>query len=165
MRRIAKNSVIDIEALREHLRKMSDAELRKFGQAAGDIELSEAQTEWRRRQEAKSNRRREAPRYTFVAVTKIIDDTSQACILAKTSKLSCKGCYVNTPTPPPVDTSFRLVISRDQGSFETKGKVVYVDEGKGMGVEFVDLTGDQLKTIGSWLPDSSDTSTPSASVV
>ena len=160
MRRIAQNGAIDIEALREHLRKMSDAELREFGQAANDIELNEAQTEWRRRQEAKSDRRREAVRYTFVAVTRIIDNTSQACILAKTSKLSYKGCYVVTPTPPRAGTSLRLVISRDQDSFEANGRVIHVDKEKGMGVEFVDLNGDQLKTIRSWLPDSSDTNAP-----
>ena len=166
---------LDLTKLREQLRKMSDPELRKFGQAATDrcstdlnrgkppqdalIQLDEAQAEWRRRQDAKSKRRREVPRYTFIAVTEILDNTGQACVLAKTSKISRKGCYVDTPTPLAVGTSFGMVISRDQGTFATKGKVLYIHEGQGMGVAFADVTADQLKTLHSWLPDGAETIT------
>jgi hypothetical protein len=72
---------------------------------------------------------RTVPRYTFVAVTEIIESTSQAFILAKTAKISRKGCYVETLNPLPVGTSLNMVISRDEGSFTTKGKVIYVHEG------------------------------------
>jgi hypothetical protein len=103
---------------------------------------------------------RTVPRYTFVAVTEIIESTSQACILAKTSKISCKGCYVDTLNPLPVGTFLNMVISRGEGSFATKGKVIYVHEGVGMGVVFLDPTGDQLNILRSWLAESSRTDTP-----
>jgi hypothetical protein len=153
MRQTAQDNPVNVKALRERLRKMGDVELRTFGRAASDsIELSEAQAEWRRRQEVKSKRHREVPRHTFIAVTEITEDGSQASILAKTSTISRKGCYVETATPSPVGTSMRLVISREQGAFATKGEVIYVHEGKGMGVVFVDVSPDQVKTLLSWLP-------------
>jgi hypothetical protein len=62
-----------IEQIRERIRKMSDAELRKFGRAAQDssdpkknfgtrnpafkIQLDEARAEWRRRHPAAAGRR------------------------------------------------------------------------------------------------------------
>ena len=94
---------------------------------------------------------RKVPRYTFVAVTEITDSTSQACILAKTIKISCQGCYVETLSPLPVGTSLNMGISRDQGSFTTKGRVIYVREGSGMGLVFLDTTGDQLQVLDYWL--------------
>lgn len=102
---------------------------------------------------------RKVPRYTFVAVTEIIESTSQACILAKTNKISCKGCYVETLNPLPVGTSLNMVISRDHGTFATKGRVIYVREGLGMGVVFLDPAYDQLEILRSWLPETSRTNT------
>jgi hypothetical protein len=96
---------------------------------------------------------RTVPRYTFVAVTEIVESTSQAFILAKTSKISCKGCYVETQAPLPVGTSLNMVISRDQESFATKGKVIYVREELGMGVVFLDPTHDQLEILDYWLAE------------
>ncbi len=103
---------------------------------------------------------RTVPRYTFVAVTEIIESTSQACIVAKTSKISSKGCYVDTQNPLPVGTFLNMVISHGEGSFATKGKVIYVHEGVGMGIVFPDSTGDQLNILRSWLAESSRTDTP-----
>jgi hypothetical protein len=99
------------------------------------------------------SRERKVPRYTLVAVTEIIESTSQACILAKTSQISCQGCYVETLNPLPVGTSLNLVISRDQGSFATKGRVIYVHERSGMGILFLDPTGDQLQILHYWLAE------------
>jgi hypothetical protein len=96
---------------------------------------------------------RNVPRYTFVAVTEIIESTSQACILAKTNKISCKGCYVETLNPLPVGTSLNMIISRDHGSFATRGKVIYLREGLGMGVVFLDPTQDQLQILDDWLAE------------
>jgi hypothetical protein len=101
---------------------------------------------------------RTVPRYTFVAVTEIIESTSQALILAKTSKISRKGCYVETQNPPPVGTALNIVITRDQGSFATKGKVIYVREGLGIGVVFLDPTHDQLEILDYWLAERASSS-------
>jgi hypothetical protein len=103
---------------------------------------------------------RTVPRYIFVAVTEIIESASQACIVAKTSKISSKGCYVDTPDPLPTGTYLDMVISRGEGSFATKGKVIYVHEGVGMGVVFIDPIKDQLNILRSWLAENSPTGTP-----
>jgi len=44
-------------------------------------------------------------------------------------------------------------ISRDQGSFESPGKIIYVQERMGMGLAFLDTPPDQLKTLDSWLTE------------
>jgi len=100
---------------------------------------------------------RTVPRYTFVAVTEIIESGSQACSLGKTTKISSKGCYVETVNPLPVGTALNMVISRVQGSFTTKGKVIYVHEGLGMGIVFIDPAEAQLQTLNAWLAEGSRT--------
>ena len=104
--------------------------------------------------------RRTVPRYTFVAVTEIIESSSQASIVGRTSKISCKGCYVDILNPLPVGTFLNMVISRGQEGFTTRGKVIYVHEGLGMGVVFLDPAEDQLKILRSWLDESSRTDSP-----
>ena len=100
---------------------------------------------------------RTVPRYTFVAVTEIIESGSQACSLGKTTKISSKGCYVETVSPLPIGTVLNMVISRVQGSFTTKGKVIYVHDALGMGIVFVDPAEAQLRTLNAWLAESSRT--------
>jgi hypothetical protein len=94
---------------------------------------------------------RSVPRYTFVAVAEIIENTDQSCVVARIAELSRKGCYVDMMNPFPEGTFLSVVISRDQGSFATKGKVIYAHQGIGMGVGFLDPTSDQLEILDSWL--------------
>jgi len=44
-------------------------------------------------------------------------------------------------------------ISRDQGTFVTKGKIIYVHERIGMGVVFLDPLKEQLQILDSWLAE------------
>jgi hypothetical protein len=97
--------------------------------------------------------KRTVPRYTFVAVAEIIEIESKVCIVGRVSEISRKGCYVDTLNPLPLGTSLSVVISRDHGNFATRGKVIYVHQGIGMGVGFVDSTDDQLKILDSWLAE------------
>jgi hypothetical protein len=96
---------------------------------------------------------RTVPRYTCVAVTEIVESTSQTCIEGKIREISRKGCYVDSLNPFPVGTLLNLLISRNQGSFATKGKVIYVHEGFGMGVVFLDPIHDQLEILDYWLAE------------
>jgi hypothetical protein len=100
---------------------------------------------------------RTVPRYTFVAVAEVTDTASQTCVVGKIAELSRKGCFVDTLNPPPVGTPLKLVISRDQATFATNGKVIYVREGSGMGVAFVDPAPEKLKVLDAWLADCSRT--------
>ena len=96
---------------------------------------------------------RTVPRYTFVAVAELTDTASQTCVVGKIAELSRKGCFVDTPNPLPLGTVLKLVVSRDQGTFATNGKVIYVREGIGMGVAFVDPSAEKLKVLDAWLAD------------
>jgi hypothetical protein len=86
-------------------------------------------------------------------VTEIVESTSQTCIEGKIREISRKGCYVDSLNPFPIGTLLNLVISRNQGSFATKGKVIYVHEGFGMGVVFLDPIHDQLEILDYWLAE------------
>ena len=52
-----------------------------------------------------------------------------------------------------------MVISRDQGTFATKGNVIYTHERIGMGVAFRDPARHQLRILDSWLAQHSLTDT------
>lgn len=66
-------------------------------------------------------------------------------------EISSKGCYVNTPSTFPASTTLGVVISRDDETFTSNGQVVYVHDGIGMGLAFVDTTTDQVEMLNSWL--------------
>ena len=77
------------------------------------------------------------------------------CIVGRMTEISRKGCYVNTPNTVPVNTLLKVVVSCDDKTFMTNGKVIYVHEGIGMGIVFVDPTEDQLEVLNSWLAEAS----------
>ena len=83
----------------------------------------------------------------------LIETASTMCIEGRVSEISRKGCYVNTPSTLPVNTLLKVIISRDDETFTTKGKVIYVHERIGMGIIFVDSTEDQLEILNAWLAD------------
>ena len=94
---------------------------------------------------------REVPRFTFIAHIELREPRTDMRITGRISEISRKGCYVDVLVTLPVGTGLHMRISCDQGSFETKSKVVYVQEGMGMGVTFVDPPADQLKILDEWL--------------
>jgi hypothetical protein len=60
---------------------------------------------------------------------------------------------VDILNPLPVGTSLQLKITRDLGVFGTPGRIIYTQPGMGMGVAFVDIPADQLKTLDAWLAE------------
>jgi hypothetical protein len=93
------------------------------------------------------------PRYTFVATAEITDSLSAIKLSGRVAEISRKGCYVDILNALPVGTLLDLRISREEGTFVTKGKIVYVQERIGMGVVFLDPPGDQLQILDSWLAE------------
>jgi hypothetical protein len=94
---------------------------------------------------------RAVPRYSFVAVSKT-EATNEICVIGRVSDISRKGCYVDMPNSPSLGTLLNMVLSRDGGSFATRGKVIYADR-SGMGVAFADPTDEQLSVLDSWLAE------------
>jgi len=97
--------------------------------------------------------RRTVPRYGLVATAEILDPASGVRMSGRISEISRKGCYVDLLNTLPKKTMVRVRISRDRGSFESSGKIVYVQEGMGMGIAFLDPLPGQLKILDSWLAE------------
>lgn len=97
--------------------------------------------------------RRSVPRFSFIAAAEILEPVSGVRISGRISELSRKGCYVDLLNTLPTGTAIQVRISRDQGTFASSGRIIYTQEGMGMGVAFVDMPGDQLKILDSWLAE------------
>ena len=95
--------------------------------------------------------RRSVPRFALIATAEITEPASGVHISGRISEISRKGCYLDILNTLPVGTQLRLTIFRDQGTFTTNGKVIYAQEGMGMGISFADLASDQLKVLDAWL--------------
>jgi PilZ domain len=96
---------------------------------------------------------RTVPRYSFIAQVQLIEPTSDTKIDGRVSEISRKGCYIDVLITLPAGTLINLKILRDQGTFATNGKIIYVQECMGMGVAFLEVADDQLKTLDSWLAE------------
>jgi PilZ domain len=97
--------------------------------------------------------KREVPRFTFIASVVITELTTQTRISGRISEISRKGCYVDVLNTLPVGTPIHITISRDSGTFATLSKVIYVQEGMGMGVAYDATAPDQLQILDSWLAE------------
>jgi PilZ domain len=114
------------------------------------LEMDEA-TEVPTKADQPHREQRTVPRYAFIAHVDVVEPASDTRIAARVSEISRKGCYVDVLVTLPASTLIQLKILRDRGTFTTKGKIIYVQEGMGMGVAFVDIAEDQLKILDGWL--------------
>jgi hypothetical protein len=97
--------------------------------------------------------RRTVPRYSLIATAEVIEPGSDARMSGRISEISRKGCYLDILNTLPVGTTLQLRITRDQGSFSTMARIIYVQEGIGMGLAFVDPPQEQLRVLDSWLAE------------
>jgi hypothetical protein len=96
---------------------------------------------------------RTVPRYEFIATVELVEPVSDMRLTGRVSEISRKGCYVDVLNTLPSGTKIRISITRDLGAFTTPAKVIYVQEGMGMGIAFVDPPADQLKILDAWLSE------------
>ena len=99
------------------------------------------------------NERRRAPRYALVAMADLTDSDGAMLLSGKITEIGRNGCYVETLNALPVGTLLKVLVFRDQHTFVTKGKIIYIHERDGMGVAFLDPPQDQLKILDSWLAE------------
>jgi len=98
--------------------------------------------------------RRAVPRFNLIATAEIIEPASDVRMSGRISEISRNGCYVDLLNTLPAQTVIHVRISRDRGNFESPGKIIYVQDGMGMGVGFVNTPAEQLETLDSWLAES-----------
>ncbi len=97
--------------------------------------------------------RRSVPRYSLIATVEVVEATSDMHLTGRVSEISRKGCYIDILNTLPPGTPIRLWISRDEGTFETPGKIIYAHPGMGMGVGFIDTPAAQLQILDVWLAE------------
>jgi PilZ domain len=97
--------------------------------------------------------RRSVLRCPLVASAEVTDLHSGTRLSARISELGAGGCYVDALTPFPEGTQVKLRIVRDQGAFESIGKVVYTHANFGMGVAFTDVKSDQRSILEGWIAE------------
>ena len=97
--------------------------------------------------------RRSVPRYSLIAQVEIVEPVSGVRIAGRISEISRKGCYIDVLNTLPVSTVVEVRISRDQGNFSSRGRIVYAQEGMGMGIAFQEMSAEQGKTLDSWIAE------------
>jgi hypothetical protein len=97
--------------------------------------------------------RRTVPRYNLIATAELFEPNSGVRMNGRISEIGRKGCYLDVLNVLPMGTVIQVRISRDQGKFASSGRIVYAQEGMGMGVEFVNTPADQLQILDAWLAE------------
>ena len=97
--------------------------------------------------------KREVPRFSLIATAEIVEPASGVHISGRISEISRKGCYLDVLNTLPEGTRLRITISRDQGVFASQARIIYVQQGMGMGIAFVEVPPDQLTILDAWLAE------------
>jgi hypothetical protein len=95
--------------------------------------------------------RRHAPRYPFIADAHVIEISSDTKLVAKTSDLSIRGCFLDMLNPSPKGTDVRVTISHERATFTALGTVVFILQNMGMGVVFTSVEPDQQAILQKWI--------------
>jgi hypothetical protein len=140
--------------LTQHKKKASIAERKRLCQAESTWSVAMSEMSDLPAQADQSYReKRTVPRYSFIAHVEMIEPASDTHIAGRVSEISRKGCYIDVLITLPPGTLIQLKVLRDLGTFSTKGKIIYAQESMGMGVAFLDIEDDQLKTLDAWLAE------------
>jgi len=95
--------------------------------------------------------RRNHPRYAFSASVEALEAKSRTRIQGRTADLSQGGCYVDTISPFPVETTIKLRVMSENRSLDIPAKVVYALPGMGMGVMFLASAQEQVSIVEQWI--------------
>jgi c-di-GMP-binding flagellar brake protein YcgR len=109
---------------------------------------------------ARFSERRQNPRYALIATAEITDPIGKIKLSGRTSEVSAGGCYVDVLNTLPSGTVIQIRIQRDQGAFESWGRVKYVHESIGMGVMFFQIAPEQKEVLREWIAELSSTAAP-----
>jgi len=83
----------------------------------------------------------------------IVDPVAHISLSGRTAEISLGGCYMDVLNTLPKDTVVQLTISRDLGSFHSWGRIAYVHQGIGMGVQFLDTDLEQKRILKHWVDE------------
>lgn len=95
--------------------------------------------------------RRRSTRYPFTASAEVTELKTLTKIIGRTSDLARGGCFVDVISPFPSGTAVRVRLALEQRTFEAQAKVVYSQNGMGMGIAFLSATPECVKVLDGWL--------------
>jgi hypothetical protein len=133
--------------------------LSAHGQRSANASSAQSEAPSEETRPADSERRR-AARTQFFAAAEVLDARTGSRIVARTSDLSMRGCYIDTMNPQPVGTTIRLVVQREGEIIDVPASVRSRILGSGMGLEFAGINAAQRSTIENWLSGSSVVAPP-----
>jgi len=100
-----------------------------------------------------ASERRAVSRYSLIADVEVFDPIERTKLKASVSEIGAHGCYIRVPDPLKEHTVIQLLIQKSGETFKSWGMVVYVHEGRGMGINFFRPEPSQVKTLLSWIGD------------
>jgi hypothetical protein len=95
--------------------------------------------------------RRRTVRYPFTASAEVVDTKSLTKVIGRSSDLGRGGCYIDTICPMPEGSVVTVRLASEQRSFEAQAKVMYSQNGMGMGLAFQSAEPEQLKVLDRWI--------------
>jgi len=98
-------------------------------------------------------KRRTVRRCPLVASAEVIDLATDTKLSVRVSELGLGGCYIDTLNPFPDGTLVQLKILRDDGVFDANAKVVYVQQGFGMGIAFTEMAPASRSLLEKWIAE------------
>jgi hypothetical protein len=98
-----------------------------------------------------STDRRKTVRFTVSASADMVELLTRTRLSGRASDLGVGGCYIDTMTPFPLDTSLVVNLTSENHSVRAMAKVVYSRIGMGMGLAFAEITPTQRGNLTSWL--------------
>jgi hypothetical protein len=102
--------------------------------------------------------RRAHPRYAFTAAIETVASDLGARIKSQVRDLSQQGCFVDTETPLALGTATEVRITKGATNFEARARVVYNQTAKGMGLMFIAVDPQHLRTLDIWIAESRESS-------
>ncbi len=100
---------------------------------------------------AEKAERRASLRYDVTATAEVTELDSGVRLAARTNDLSEGGCFIYTLAPLPAESQIRVHLGKGQEVFEAVGRVVYSQQGLGMGIAFTKVDPKQKALLDSWL--------------
>jgi hypothetical protein len=105
----------------------------------------------RRGDDRRTHERRTRERYPYTVIVEAEEIGSGMRIIASSGDLSMGGCYVETTSPFPVESTVKLHLVKEGASFDAVAKVVHSKTGIGMGLFFNHAGANQLWVLEKWL--------------
>src|SRR5271168_5343862 len=97
--------------------------------------------------------RRSVPRYPFSGAAAVTEPISGTHLAALVSEISARGCYLESLDQMPRNTIMQISILRNEASFESWGRIAYVQPEKGSGVAFLDTAAAQQRILDEWIAE------------